>query len=177
MTFLNQIKKHYNDITRYYKQRVYRKKIQAEKSRQYLFRAKEKKLSFFKLYFSKKKVLQFANIVLHNNEKYKYPFLSIGIFLIVACFYILAISPYFRIAPSKVLIERTDTITDINIAYKSIENIYGESIFFVSESEVANMLASLQKNIKTVSITRLYPNGLKIILQSYQPQFVTTFPG
>lgn len=177
MIFLRQIKKTYASIARYFKHRAYRKKVLSEKSRQYLFRASEKKPSFFSLYFSKKKTLQFANTFLHASEKYRYPFFSIGAFLLLACTYILFISPYFRIAPSKVLIERTDTITDINIAYKSIENIYGQSIFFMNEGDVANMLVSLQKNIKTIDISRLYPNGLKIILQSYQPQFVTAFAG
>lgn len=176
MTFLKKIKKIQTNIVRYFKHRTYRKKIQAEKSRQYLFRAVEKKPSFASLYFSKKRVVQYANIIINNSEKYKYPFLSVGVFLLLACTYILFVSPYFRIAPSKVLIERTDSITDINIAYKSIEKIYGQSLFFMSEQEIAAMLVGMQKNIKTVDITRLYPNGLKIILQSYQPQFVTSFP-
>jgi len=175
MIFLKQIKKLQTNIVRYFKHRTYRKKVQAEKSRQYLFRATEKKPSFFHMYFSKKKALQFANLIINNSGKYKYPFFGVGIFLLLTCIYILFVSPYFRIAPSKVLIERLDGITDINIAYKSVEKIYGQSIFFMSERELADMLVGMQKNIKTIDVSRLYPNGLKIILQSYQPQFVTSF--
>lgn len=32
-------------------------------------------------------------------------------------------------------------------------------------------LVDLQKNIKHIEVTRLFPNGLKIIVESYKPQF------
>jgi hypothetical protein len=54
--------------------------------------------------------------------------------------YIVFISPYFRISPSKVIIERLDTITDINIAYKSIENVYSSSIFLIDKNEIKKSL-------------------------------------
>ncbi len=178
MISLRKIKKYFEEKIRYFKQRSFRKKVQAQKSKQYLFRATtEKKPSIFQIYTNKKKLNQFANIFVSSLENYKYPFLVVWIFLFLACIYLLTLSPYFRIAPSKVIIERTDDITDINIAYKSIEPIHGQSIFFIDEFEIANLLASMQKNIKSADISRLYPNGLKIILQSYQPQFNTTFTG
>jgi len=83
---------------------------------------------------------------------------------------------YFRVSPSKVIIERLDSITDVNIAYKSIEDIYNISIFSIETDEVINKLKTLQKNIKHVKISRLFPNGLKIIIESYKPQFFVRFP-
>lgn len=89
--------------------------------------------------------------------------------------YIFFFSPYFRISPSKVIIERLDSITDINIAYKSIEDVYGTSILGVETSKVLEELTALQKNIKHVKITKLFPNGLKIIIESYKPEFFVRF--
>lgn len=34
----------------------------------------------------------------------------------------------------------------------------------------------MQKNIRKAEVTRLYPNGLKIVLSSWSPEFVTYFP-
>lgn len=103
-------------------------------------------------------------------------FVLIGIFLITSSTYILFFSPYFRISPSKVIIERMDSITDINIAYKSIEDVYSTSIFSVETDKVLSELTSLQKNIKHAQVSRLFPNGLKIIIESYKPQFFVRFP-
>ncbi len=75
-----------------------------------------------------------------------------------------------------VIIERLDSITDINIAYKSIEDIYGSSIFSVDTNAILAHLTSLQKNIKHADISRLFPNGLKIIIESYKPEFFVRFP-
>jgi len=90
--------------------------------------------------------------------------------------YILFFSPYFRISPSKVIIERLDSVTDINIAYRSIEDIYNASIFSIETHDILEKLTSLQKNIKHAEISRLFPNGLKIIIESYKPQFFVRFP-
>ena len=100
----------------------------------------------------------------------------IGSFLLVSSSYILFFSPYFRISPSKVVIERLDTVSDINIAYKSIEEVYGTSIFSVEDSTVFQKLTALQKNIKTAKVSKLFPNGLKIIIESYSPEFFVRFP-
>jgi len=69
-----------------------------------------------------------------------------------------------------------DSITDINIAYKSIEDVYGMPIFSVETDKVLSELTSLQKNIKHANVSRLFPNGLKIIIESYKPQFFVRFP-
>ena len=48
----------------------------------------------------------------------------IGAVLIMLCVYIFTFSPYFQISPSKVIIESISDGLDINIAYRSIEDIY-----------------------------------------------------
>ena len=83
-------------------------------------------------------------------------------------------SSYFQISPSKVLIESIDEGIDINIAYRSIEDVYEENIFLFDESVVAANLKKYQNNIKKIQIDSLYPNGLKILIESYPVKYRTT---
>lgn len=105
------------------------------------------------------------------------PLLAVGLVLIGFSAYIVFFSSFFRIAPSQLFIERLDTLTDVNIAYKAVEFLYGESILFFDENRIEAEFLKLQPNISTIATTRLFPNGLKIILGSYPPALVTTLPG
>lgn len=87
--------------------------------------------------------------------------------LIALSVYIFLFSPYFQISPSKVLISAESDGIDINIAYRAIEDIYEQNLFFFDEQKLAKNLKKYQNNIETVRIDRLYPNGLKIIIKSY----------
>jgi cell division septal protein FtsQ len=51
------------------------------------------------------------------------------------------------------------------IAYRVLESTYGESIFLVNEAEIAKKLKQQLKNIATIDIGTLYPNGIKIIIK------------
>lgn len=64
----------------------------------------------------------------------------------------------------------------MNIAYKSIEDFYGTPIFQIDTRDVSRSIIAMQKNIKQATVSRLYPNGLKIVLSSWQPEFVSYFP-
>ncbi|HRI36719.1 MAG TPA: FtsQ-type POTRA domain-containing protein [bacterium] len=103
----------------------------------------------------------------------------IGILLLASSVYLAGFSSYFRIAASRVVVERTDTLSDVNIAYKSLENAgtYGASIFTVNEDRIRSEITSLQPNVERVEVDRLYPQGLKIILSSSEPIFSTILPG
>lgn len=168
---------------RYWKNRKFRQEIALEKKKRYLFDTHKSDLgdpSLFTFFRAKKRFYYFntvINVLEQNKDRFRLSFVLIGTFLLVSSSYILFFSPYFRISPSKVIIERLDPITDINIAYKSIEDIYSTSIFSVESGDVLSKLTSLQKNIKHVEISRLFPNGLKIIIESYKPQFFVRFPG
>lgn len=58
-----------------------------------------------------------------------------------------------------------------------MDDIYNTSIFSIETVDILTKLTNLQKNIKHVEISRLFPNGLKIIIESYKPQFFVRFPG
>ena len=62
---------------------------------------------------------------------------------------------------------------DITLAYRSVEDMYGENIIFMDEEALARSIQQNQKNIKEIRIDRLYPNGIKILLSSYPVIFDT----
>ncbi|EKE28043.1 MAG: hypothetical protein ACD_3C00106G0002 [uncultured bacterium (gcode 4)] len=162
-------------IKKYFKNKKFKKQVKAEKSKKYLFKTAPQKQQIFDIYKSKKKFSNYIVSAWNNLKSFRLVYFAIWGLLIVMSLYIIMISPYFRISPSKLIIERLDTITDVNIAYKAIEKIYWESIFLIDKESIKNALITYQKNIKRVNITRLYPNWLKIIIESYKPQFSTQF--
>ena len=167
-------------IRRYWQNKAFREKTLSEKRKLYLLNTKQsEKRSFFSILLTKKRFNYFntvLGVIEKNRERFRLSFVLTGLFLILASGYILFFSPYFRISPSRVVIERVDTITDINIAYRAIEDFYGASIFSINTSEIQARLMDLQKNIKHVEVSRLFPNGLKIIIESYKPQFNIHLP-
>jgi len=180
MTFIANIKKLPQSIRKYWKNRTFRRDLREEKRKKYLIEPTKGSTEPLFSFFAKKKRFYYFNIVLgafeKNKDRFRLSFFLIGSFILLLSTYILFFSPYFRISPSKVIIERLDTITDINIAYKAIEDVYGASIFSIDENDIRTKLIDLQKNIKQVEISRLFPNGLKIITESYKPEFTTQFP-
>ena len=169
-------------VRKYFRFRRFRESVHQERARKYVFyRAKKesllRRLTAIWRRKSQSELSRFMSVfswVEHDKVRYGAAFFVVGAFLLSASAYIVMGSSYFVIAPSSVIIERQDTFTDINIAYKSIEDIFGKSLFAVSTSDITDMITRLQKNIRTVSVTRLPPNGVKIILDSYPPEFFTT---
>lgn len=183
MGWARQIRNSIQKISRYWKNRKFRKEIALEKKKRYLFDTKKSNewpTSLFTFFREKKRFYYFntiINVLDQNKDRFRISFVLIWAFLIASSSYIIFLSPYFQISPSRVIIERLDSITDINIAYKSIENVYSTSIFSVDKAKVTEGLTNLQKNIKHVDVSKLFPNGLKIIIESYVPQFFVRFPG
>ncbi len=75
------------------------------------------------------------------------------------------------------MIEATNEGIDINMAYRAVEDIYGQNVFFFDEEKLAYAMQRYQKNISHIRINRLYPNGVKIIVTSYPLLFQTTIAG
>ncbi len=176
------------NLIKQYKNRNFRATVQREKSQKYLFREKNdpsqttKKWNIFEKNksrlspfsrFIQEKIQVTQNIASRQEFYLRY----IGIFLILACTYIVLYSPYFLISPSKILIEWLDEGIDISIAYRSVEDLYGENIFFLDEKKIANSLKNYQKNISLIRIDRLYPNNIKILLSWYPVIFDVKIAG
>lgn len=174
------------NLIKQYKNRNFRNEVTKEKSQKYLFRdekitTREKTWNIFRkngerispfMRFLQEKVYISPKISQNQQAYLKY----IGIFLISASLYIILYSPYFLISPSKVLIEWLDEWIDISVAYRSIEDMYGQNIFFINEEEIANSLKKYQKNISLIRIDRLYPNNIKILISGYPIIFSVNMP-
>lgn len=79
--------------------------------------------------------------------------------------------PYFKI--KTIEITRKDNITDINIAYKALEDYRDKLIFWVNSKDIAEQLKLYQKNISDVSIGKDFPDKLSITIGSYKGIFST----
>jgi hypothetical protein len=97
----------------------------------------------------------------------------IGVSLMAMSLYVLLASPYFTLSPSRVIVERNDTISDTPLAYQALRLWYGRSVFFVDYTKIQSRIQELQKNLSSVQISRLFPSGLKVVLTSYPPVFQT----
>lgn len=173
MDFLRWIR----NFSKRYKNRGFQTEIRKEKQQKYLFRdawsslqtkrwgifrEKKQALKPFTNFFQEK-ILKQTSFFFEDQKMLGY----IGIFLILLCGYILLFSSYFQISPSKVLIENNGDGIDINIAYRAIEDIYGQNVFLFDEWSLALNLKKYQNNIEKVSIERLLPTGLKIVVKSF----------
>ncbi len=175
------------NFSKRYKNRGFQSEVKKEKQQKYLFRnswlqTHTKRWGIFR---EKKRALKpFTNFFQEKIVKHTLFFIDdhrilgyIGVVLILLCVYIFTFSPYFQISPSKVLIESSSDWLDINIAYRSIEDIYGKNLFLFDEATVALNLRKYQNNIEKISIDRLYPNGLKIIIEGYPLIYRATITG
>ncbi len=79
--------------------------------------------------------------------------------------------PFFKIKTIEII--RKDDITDINIAYKSLEDYRDRLIFSINTKDIAEQLKLYQKNISDVSIKTVFPDTLKITVWSYKWVFST----
>lgn len=175
------------------KPETFHEKIVREKQQKYLFRADEeeivvksrgKKPNILEKTLGKKPKNKHSKKPEQFSGFFQYPMKSIigerdlrhimgfvGILLFGIIIYILAFSPYFKISPNKVLIEALNQGIDTNIVSRSIEGIYGQSIFAINEAEIAQKIKENQKNAEQIRIDRLLPNGVKILVRSLPINF------
>ena len=113
-------------------------------------------------------VLKKFNFLWKSNFNY-YILLSI---LIISSILFIFFWSFFKIKIINII--KKDNITDINIAYKSIESIRWKHIFFIDKKDFSNKLITYQNNIKNIEINIILPNTLKILIESYKWIFKTT---
>lgn len=167
--FLNYINKKYKRL----KNRKFYQKLNQEKSKMYLrdsdfsdnFCSRKNK---FKIFSFTRKYLNFIRI---NNNKYTPYYYYTAIALVVLSIYIFLFSSYFSV--QKIYIERTDNLTNINLAYKAVEDLYWDSLFLMDENDVVDKIQSYQKNLKTIKVRKMFPDSLKIDVTSYKWAFNT----
>ncbi len=185
MDFRNKIKSY---ILQWWKKQ-WKKEVQNEKKQKYLFGwtdpnnvfkrsrkahffySKNEKLNAFSHFFQEKIIT--GDIF----KTYGYIMSLIGLILIFLTGYIVIFSPYFKISPNQVIVEATNPGIDIAIAYRILEWTYGESIFLINEADIAKKLKQQLKNIASISINSLYPNGIKVLITGAPIIFDTTITG
>lgn len=185
MDFLKRI---YNKLRRR-ESKDFRKSISEEKEQKYLFERKSsiqrnKKDSLFSKNRKGKNVLnayssfvQNSKILAGENILSKQIIGWIGALLLLLSIYIVFFSPYLRVSPSHVLVEATTPWLDINIAYRTLEDIYGDNLLFLDEEEVAYSLKEALQNLGHIQIDKLYPNGIKIIMEWTPIKYTTYIAG
>lgn len=98
----------------------------------------------------------------------RYLYIGIWAFVILASLFAIY-GPVFVVKQIEIL--RQEDITNLNIAYRSVEDIRWKSLFLVNSQDVAEKLKGYQKNIKEVGIKKLLPDTLRISIESYKAVF------
>lgn len=113
-----------------------------------------------------KKLKKHIYILWQWSKVYKY-FIGIWIFLLIG--YIFLFSNIFAV--KEIYIYRSDSLSDIDAAYRSLNYMRGDNIFFVDPSVIISRLKNTQKAIKIIDIRKKIPNTIEISLESYAPLF------
>jgi len=121
---------------------------------------KKRKWYSLKLDFILKKS-NFNNKILINTV-----FILLLVFILFLIFW-----PILRV--KKIEITRKDYITNINIAYKSVDDIRWKSIFLVNFDNIKEKLKKYQPDIKDIKLKISFPNLLNIEIYSYSWVFNT----
>lgn len=156
---MNPVKKLFSRI----KKSPYRKEREAERDRLFLRPVNE---SLFKRRkkLPKIKIPSFIRGISFSRRHMSY-YLA-GASAVILCWVLFSIFwPVFRIKNIEII--RREDITNINIAYRSVEEIRNKSLFLINTKDVAEKLKSYQKNIKEVTIKKDLPDSLKITIESY----------
>lgn len=77
--------------------------------------------------------------------------------------------PIFTIKYIEII--KKDNITNMNIAYKAVEDLRWEKLYKINELDVFNKFKSYQDNIKSISLKIQLPNTIKIEAESYKEIF------
>lgn len=185
MDFRNKIKSY---ISKWWTEQ-WKKEIKNEKKKKYLFDVNGKDVVFKRsrnntiFHSQKNKITAFSRFIQEKIitddilKTYGYVMSIIWLILIFLTVYIVVFSPYFKISPNQVMVEAISPGVDIGIAYRALEWVYGDSIFLLDEANIAKKLKLHLKNIASVSIDRIYPNGVKVLITGTPILFDTTITG
>jgi len=163
---MKQIKQFFkNTVNPSYKQKNKRdkKKMYFSEIKTTTFKRRKKQLS---LNINK---FNYINLIIKNKYIIYLSILSLLIIWVIILFF----SPFTKV--QKINIIKKDDITNINIAYNSLDNIRWKSILNIDKSKIKSKLIQYQSNLKNINIDIKLPNSIKISLESYLPLFYTTF--
>lgn len=120
--------------------------------------------------------IDFSKIKIWNNNRKKIiPYFLITIFLLIIIWIISILSPIFKI--KYIEITKMDNITNMDIAYKSVEDFRWKTIFNIKEIDVFNKLKNYQDNIRILDLNIKLPNTLKIKIGSFKKLYNVNIKG
>ena len=142
------------------KKRKFQEQTKKEKNRLYL-RKKEKKSVYGKQRISKKNQL-------HINFGFKkWTLISLSLVgLIGTIIWIIFLfkAEYFSV--QEITIDSPDSLTDINIAYNSIDSFRNNNIFTIDSQSFLKRLQTYQPNIESISLEKELPHSLNVKIES-----------
>ncbi len=111
--------------------------------------------------------IDFSKIKLWKNNKQKIiPYFLISIILLIIIWIIITLSPIFKV--KYIEITKLDNSTNMDIAYKSVEDFRWATIFNIKERDVFNKLKNYQDNIRILDLKIKLPNTLKMTIGSFK---------
>ena len=144
------------------KKRLFQEQIKKERSKLHLHRQKS---PLSKTQSNTRKKHQQLHIHFTTNNVFiKILYVLILIASVCGIWFLLN-GTYFSI--QTITIKAPDGIWDINIAYKSLDELRGKNIFLSNKSDIISSVQKYQTNIAHISITKHIPNSLTITLYSY----------
>lgn len=142
------------------KKRKFHEQTKKEKNRLYL-RKKEKKSIYGKERLLKQRQL---HINFSFKRKSLIGFSLIGLTAAIIGIIFLFKAQYFSV--QNITIESPDELTNINIAYDSIDSFRSTNIFNIQSSEILKKLQTYQPNVTSISLEKQLPDSLDIITHS-----------
>ena len=121
-----------------------------------------KKRSTVKIKFDFKKPLRFF-------KRNYIPYYLITWLILIASIIFIVLWPIFRVENINII--RKDWITDINIAYKAVDDFRWVSIFNIDKTEILERMKDYQENIKDITLDLEFPKTINILVESYKERF------
>ncbi|MDD3793762.1 MAG: hypothetical protein PHI37_03035 [Candidatus Gracilibacteria bacterium] len=118
--------------------------------------------------------INFENYLKFFKKNY-IPYYFIISIIIITSIIIILFGPFLNIRFIEII--KKDNITNMNIAYKSVEDIRGEKMFNIHEIDIFNKLKNYQNNIKSIDMKMILPNTIKLEIESYKEIFNITLNG
>lgn len=165
---IEKLKEYFKNIEKKFKNRKFKKEVSKVKEKLYIFWENNKSKSFkssrnkFKIFKTK---LEFENTFNEIKKLHLYYYIIWAI-LILSTSYVVVFSHYFSLKSVDII--RNDEFINIDLAYRSIENIRLKPMIFIKKSDIRNSIVSHQPNIKEIIIRKIYPSNIKITLTSYK---------
>ena len=110
-------------------------------------------------------------------RKFKIPLIKVGYYYIGAFLSLLIIlaSLFFghNFSLQTVDITRQDDLSNIDIAYRAVDEFRGDSLFLLEEQAIKSAILDYQENISEVDLKLLLPDSVRITIASHPAVFNT----